>query len=296
MINCGSRWAYGYAVKSTGSHTRIDGTCDIYQTTDATASGYDIYLGTSGVATIYHQISKIYTSQATGGLYCIDTGSVMMSDSQIGKITVASGTSPSGVNGGAFSNNRILGNVTIGLSNSTWASNQFSDITLTLSGGTSGHALDASNIFSNSATITDSSSASYVVDSRVNTPLTYTPTWTGASADPVIGNGTLTGRYFRVGRQVSVCITVVMGTTTTFGTGAWYFALPYIPTTSVNWIGSVTVLDNGTTFYTGVARTLTDGTARMQLYGNSVTAAFDSARPITWATGDEIHLSLIYTT
>lgn len=42
LINCGSRWMTGRALKCTGGHAQVIGTCDIYQTTDATASGYDI--------------------------------------------------------------------------------------------------------------------------------------------------------------------------------------------------------------------------------------------------------------
>lgn len=56
---------------------------------------------------------------------------------------------------------------------------------------------------------------------------TYTPTWTAASVNPAIGNGTLTGRYQRLfGRTFLVQVKMVAGSTTTFGTGAWSFLLP----------------------------------------------------------------------
>ena len=46
LVNCGSRWAAGAAVKATGQALQVIGTCDIYQT--ATGTGYDIDVGVSG--------------------------------------------------------------------------------------------------------------------------------------------------------------------------------------------------------------------------------------------------------
>lgn len=73
LVNCGSRWAYAAAVKAAGQALQIIGTCDIYQT--ATGAGYDIDVGVSGTATLYHQITNIRTSQATGGIRFTDCGS-----------------------------------------------------------------------------------------------------------------------------------------------------------------------------------------------------------------------------
>jgi hypothetical protein len=171
MINCGSRWMTGRAVKTTGSHAQIIGTCDIYQTADATASGYDIELGVSGTATLYHQITNIVSTQSTGGILTVDTGSVMVTGSQFGKLTVNAGTSPSGVNGGNYIGNRITGNITVNLSNSAWAGNQVSGSTVTFGAGTSGHMFDTSNTTAVGTTITDSSTASLVVDTKLVSPV-----------------------------------------------------------------------------------------------------------------------------
>ena len=59
-----------------------------------------------------------------------------------------------------------------------------------------------------------------------NAWVSYTPTWTGASTNPVIGNGTLAGYYKQVGKTVYCRIEVVMGSTTTYGSGAYSWALP----------------------------------------------------------------------
>lgn len=53
----------------------------------------------------------------------------------------------------------------------------------------------------------------------------YTPAWT-ASTNPAIGNGTITGRYMKIGRTVLVEINLICGSTTTFGSGSWNFSLP----------------------------------------------------------------------
>jgi len=138
VINCGSMWAYGRALKATGNNVVLSGSNPIWQTTDATGSGYDIELGVSGTGTLYQQIEDYYSSQTTGGILFTDTGSAAMRGGQCGKITVAAGTSPAGSNGGIFTGVRITGNVTAGLSNGVFTGNQFSNVTFTVGAGTSG--------------------------------------------------------------------------------------------------------------------------------------------------------------
>ncbi|MDG4790366.1 hypothetical protein O7626_31355 [Micromonospora sp. WMMD1102] len=56
---------------------------------------------------------------------------------------------------------------------------------------------------------------------------TYTPTWTGSLTNPVLGNGTLEGKWRQVDPlMVAVRIKLVPGSTTTFGSGNYKFALP----------------------------------------------------------------------
>ena len=56
----------------------------------------------------------------------------------------------------------------------------------------------------------------------------YTPTWTSAGTPPAIGNGTLVGKYWQLGKTIGVRISLIAGSTTTFGnsSNAWTFALP----------------------------------------------------------------------
>jgi hypothetical protein len=147
LINCGSQWAFGRAVLATGSHVQIIGSNTIYQTVDTSATGFDIEIGVSGTATLYHQLFGVYTSQATGGIKFIDCGSQSLVGGQIGKLYIARGTGPVGSNGGMTSNMRIIGDVTIELSSAIFTCNQFNsvgtDVTFAL--GTSGGSIDISN-------------------------------------------------------------------------------------------------------------------------------------------------------
>lgn len=60
----------------------------------------------------------------------------------------------------------------------------------------------------------------------------YTPTWTANTTNPVIGNGTITGAARAVGKDISFRITIVAGTTTTWGSGAYRFSYPVAPVDS----------------------------------------------------------------
>lgn len=54
----------------------------------------------------------------------------------------------------------------------------------------------------------------------------YSPTWTGATTNPVIGNGSISAKYVRMGDLVFAFGLITMGSTTTYGTGEWRLSLP----------------------------------------------------------------------
>lgn len=184
LVNCSSYGAADRALKATGAHVQIIGTCGNYATTDATATGYDIEIGVSGTATLYHQLIGIYSSQVTGGILLIDTGSHVISGGQFGKLTIQAGTSPAGSNGGMTSNARILGDVSVGISNSTFTGNQFSTQTITFETGTSRHTLDLSNN-TRDATIVNNGNANSIImratSAGSTTDFAFGPSsWTGS--------------------------------------------------------------------------------------------------------------------
>lgn len=294
FINSGSRWAHGHALVLEGGSPLVLGTCDIIQTANGSTS-YDIYAGVGGVAKLYGRILGIKTSQASGGIYLLNTGSFSVTSSQFGKLTIAQdGTPPVGVNGGNYLGNRILGTTVVGTSSSTFSANTFSNVSITFASGTSGHSFTKSNVLSNSAVLVDNSNVSNVVDNRKVPPNPYVCSWTGATTNPSIGNGTITSYVSTEGKQTTVQVTINMGTTTTFGSGQWYFSLPVSPNTSIPCIGQAQALDNGTNFRIGTVQTLLDGSARCILTFDSDAGAASSTRPFSWATGDALSFTLTY--
>lgn len=129
----------------------------------------------------------------------------------------------------------------------------------------------------------------------------FTPTWTGATTNPVVGNGTLLGYYSLNGKTCHFHIDLVTGSTTTFGSGNWSFALPF---PAVNGHGS----------RVGTAQTLGTGVGRYAGQcvispGASTTSAFfpdpngdatlffaKSDTPYTWTTSEQMRISATYET
>jgi hypothetical protein len=297
LINCGSRWAFGRAVKATGQHLQIIGTNDIYETGDQTATGYDIELGVSGTATLYHTIIGWYSSVAWGGIKMTDTGGVMVQASQFGKATVVAGTVPAGASASSWVGNRILGDITIGMSNSTFTSNVIGNVQITFAGGTSSHGFNEENIIDASApAIADSSSFSTVVDRREMGLRSYTPAWTAVTSNPTLGNGSIFGRYSKRGTFVDVSFELTIGSTTTLGTGAYFFSLPFVPTNNFTFQGNAVILNAATTFFLGVPQTMQDGTARCRIFVDNAVNVIGPTIPGAWATNDTIKFTLTYST
>ncbi|MEU6490398.1 hypothetical protein ABZ890_08390 [Streptomyces sp. NPDC046984] len=65
------------------------------------------------------------------------------------------------------------------------------------------------------------------LNSIFGTWTTYTPSWTASTTNPTIGNGTITGRYLKVGRTVFCEIFIVIGSSTTLGSGTYLLTVPF---------------------------------------------------------------------
>lgn len=75
--------------------------------------------------------------------------------------------------------------------------------------------------------------------------VSYTPTWGSTGTAPAIGNGSIKGTYIKVGRLVQAWILHTNGSTTTYGTGALHWSLPFsqastnsIGETQGSWLGA----------------------------------------------------------
>lgn len=124
----------------------------------------------------------------------------------------------------------------------------------------------------------------------------YTPAWTAASTNPALGNGTLTGRYVLFGKTAMVVINLIMGSTTTYGDGAWSLSLPVAAASSVRFGGVFAALDSGTANYEGTVFT-TPGSNLLGFFVRDGGSNFLSpALTHAWAAGDSLYIALTYET
>lgn len=130
----------------------------------------------------------------------------------------------------------------------------------------------------------------------------FTPTWTAVTTNPSIVNGTLEGKYIQIGKTVHVRISMVAGSSTTFGSGEWKFALPLTAATLGNsnfgWHGSSIGLRPGTAYNAGIGRIYSGGTFAQVVSptaaDGSTNAAWGAAVPYTWASTHVLSLSITY--
>lgn len=120
---------------------------------------------------------------------------------------------------------------------------------------------------------------------------TWVPTWTAASSNPSLGDGTFTTHYVKIGQLVACTFTLVPGSTTTFGTGSWSFSLPFTPLSSTLWQGSSRSLDVGTANHIG---TTLVSSSLLKIIGQGTADFYGPAIPFTWVSGDVLACSLTY--
>jgi hypothetical protein len=115
----------------------------------------------------------------------------------------------------------------------------------------------------------------------------FTPGWITQATQPVLGNGTLTGFVERRGEWAKVNVQLVIGSTTTFGSGEWIFTMPY----SVNRIttGSGMIRTAGGNWYTCVCMMQTPGSNWLQVQNSSLIAPrLSNNIPFAWSAGDTV--------
>lgn len=133
---------------------------------------------------------------------------------------------------------------------------------------------------------------------------TYTPTLSdyGGGTSWAIGNGTLVGKYQRVGRMIFGYAHVTFGSTTTFGTNSIKTSVPLAPTApalSNTPIGALRAYDvsSGNAF-TGFVEQAGGSTIAPGLQSTSLAwttaESITNTRPFTWASGDYMLLTFGY--
>ena len=123
----------------------------------------------------------------------------------------------------------------------------------------------------------------------------YTPTWTADGGSPAIGNGTLVGYWQRYGNLCHVKFYLQIGSTTTKGTGGWYFSLPFGSgvTFTTGCSGAYYAEDFAVTGYRGLFYLLSDAT-KFGLLNGAANSALGATSPFTFGTSDYISGEFIY--
>lgn len=128
----------------------------------------------------------------------------------------------------------------------------------------------------------------------------YTPAWTAFGVAPAIGNGTATGAY-RQSTDMDLVIVrgnLTFGSTTTYGTGIYFFSLPVAA--SAGWIGCAGgtgyALDTAVQEYAGVVKIDGSTTLRILPASNNTdsTANWGPTAPFTFGNGDSVRFQVIY--
>lgn len=111
---------------------------------------------------------------------------------------------------------------------------------------------------------------------------TYVVTWSSSGTQPVIGNGTLEGRKQVVGKWRRNYIRLVAGSTTTFGTGQYFWSLS--DTSIRQGAAPMYILDSGTANRSALG-VITSGLST--IFGvSSADADVSATVPQTWAVND----------
>jgi len=119
----------------------------------------------------------------------------------------------------------------------------------------------------------------------------YTPTWTGVTADPVLGNGTIIGKSKISGsKTLDFRIYLLLGSTTTTGTGVWEFGIPSEANSAEpNLYGTCVGRNTGVQTYTGV-NLVTSPATRVVLADSSSVSSWGPTVPFTWANLDFLRI------
>jgi len=123
----------------------------------------------------------------------------------------------------------------------------------------------------------------------------YTPTWTSSGTAPVLGNGTVQGWYTIAGLVVNLTLRIVIGSTTTVGTGVWFFTLPPIGSHLGTFVLSAELFDSAVGSYVGIGSV--SGPSGIVVYAAGAPNGVGATAPFTWKTNDKLHLSghVLYT-
>ena len=128
----------------------------------------------------------------------------------------------------------------------------------------------------------------------------YTPTWTSTATAPAIGNATVSAWYIQIGKLVHAYGKIVFGSSSTFGTGDYRFALPVTAAGRATFIrvGTSSSYDNSANAeHDGsiwLVTTTTMGITYPATWPSGTQTGIGSVSPWTWAQDDQILWTITY--
>ncbi len=133
------------------------------------------------------------------------------------------------------------------------------------------------------------------------TYIAYTPTWTSTGSAPAIGNAVVTARYVQIGKLVHAYGEITFGSSSTFGTGDFMFALPVSRisgSAAARAKGIVSGYDNSASAALLARADMTSSVSTFIIvYGATYLGTatnVGATAPWTWATSDVISWDLVY--
>ena len=127
----------------------------------------------------------------------------------------------------------------------------------------------------------------------------YTPTWSSGGTQPAIGNAQVVARYAQIGKVVHAYGSITFGSTSTFGTGNYSFALPVAALANNTRLAGVGWLFHGGGSNLGQAMPVVNTTTSTVQFEYGATylggySVVQTTGPWTWANGDAIHWGFVY--
>lgn len=122
--------------------------------------------------------------------------------------------------------------------------------------------------------------------------VSFTPSWRTEAGLVGIGNGSILGKYRRVGQTVDVKVSVVFGSTTIFTGTGWSFSFPSGTPTSL--IPNFVLLSSGATTFLGIPMLTGNYNVEVRAPTSTTNARLvplSATSPGTWAAGNWIYLS-----
>lgn len=124
----------------------------------------------------------------------------------------------------------------------------------------------------------------------------YTPTWQTSGTAPSYGNAVIVARYLQVGKLVNAYGKIAFGSSTTYGTNQWFFALPVAPIANMSTLGSLVARHSATG---AIVTSVGDGGSGQAapLFASTFNGAengFTNTQPFAWASGDSLEWDFTY--